>query len=138
MQQKKEERENTKLKQIETGKRLQKLNPVLEKWENAMAIASNPKATKEQKKEAYALINNPDFQSEITSLAYDPLFDNSPELTRLYKIIGYGGKETHGTLDDYLDIKGLIFSHRYEEATNQFTSYDYEHWRYSRRIRTFI
>lgn len=107
MQSNKEKRENTKQKQIETGKRLQKLNPVLEKWETAI------------KNKDWALINSQEFQSEITSLAYDPSFTNSEELTTLYKVIGYGGKETHGSLDDYLDIKGLIFSHRYEEAVNQ-------------------
>ena len=40
------------------------------------------------------------------------------ELTRLFEVIGYG-KQTHGTLSDYLEIKGLIFAGRPREALNE-------------------
>ena len=95
--------------EIEQDKREKIINPIIKTWEEAVAS------------EDWTLINSKDFQDKIEKIAMDPKFTKgggTPELTRLYEVIGYGPK-THGTLDDYLRIKGLIFSGNHREALNE-------------------
>ena len=96
--------------EIEQDKREKVINPVIKAWEDAVAS------------EDWTLINSEEFQDKIERIAMDPKFNKgggTPELTKLYEIIGYGGKQVHGTLSDYLEIKGLIFSGRHREAMNE-------------------
>jgi len=96
--------------EIEQDKREKVINPVIKAWEDAVAS------------EDWTLINSEEFQDNIERIAMDPKFNKgggTPELTKLYEIIGYGGKQVHGTLSDYLEIKGLIFSGRHREAMNE-------------------
>ena len=114
-----EERQQNLQKVIEQDKRQEKLNPILERYEKTLAIARNPESTKEQKLEAFALLNDNDFQKSIEQLATDLKFKNTHELNRLYEIIGYNdNQKQHGTIDQYLDITGLIYSGRQREALN--------------------
>ena len=114
-----EARQDDQQKQIETDNRQKVINPIIEQWETAIANG-NSKDEKVQA-EAFALINSKEFQDEIERIAVDPKFTKgggTPELNRLFEVIGYG-KQTHGTLSDYLEIKGLIFAGRPREALNE-------------------
>ena len=104
-----EARQDDQQKQIETDNRQKVINPIIEKWETAIA------------NEDWTLINSKEFQDEIERIAVDPKFTKgggTEELNRLFEVIGYG-KQTHGTLSDYLEIKGLIFAGRPREALNE-------------------
>ena len=105
-----EARQDGLQKEIEQDKREKVINPIMKEWENAVA------------NEDWTLINSEEFQDKIERIAMDPKFTKgggTPELTKLYEIIGYGGQPVHGTLSDYLEIKGLIFSGRHREALNE-------------------
>jgi len=114
-----EKRQQDLQKVIEQDKRQEKINPILGRYEEVLAIARNDKSTKEQKREAFALLNDDEFQKSIERLATDFRFKNTHELNRLYEIIGYSGdKQIHGTIEEFLDITGLIYSGRQREALN--------------------
>jgi len=105
-----EARQDGLQKEIEQDNRKKIVDPLIQEWDNAIA------------NEDWTLINSDEFQDKIKRVAMDPKFTKgggTEELKRLYEIIGYGGKQIHGTLSDYLEIKGLVFAGRHREALNE-------------------
>ena len=104
-----EARQGDLQKEIEQDNRKKIIDPIIQEWETAIA------------NEDWTLINSEEFQDKIERIAVDPRFTKgggTEELKQLFDVIGYG-TQTHGTLSDYLEIKGLIFSGRPREALNE-------------------
>ena len=105
-----EKQQDKDQKLIEKGKRLQKVKDIITEWDGA------------KKSGDYSVIMSDEFQNKVERLAMDPSFTQSSgndELNILYRVIGYGRKERHGSLSDFLEIKGLLYAGYEDEATNE-------------------